>query len=161
MSDGIVIGIDNGISGGLVALGPAGHIIAMRPMPTVKEDGVNRIDVVALNAWLLLVVNIKPDTRIVCERPVGSKSVNAAKSMEASFNSVRAVALLLGLRFTGIVARKWQKAMLAPGDTKAQALIAANQIWPDETFVLPRCKVPNSGLVDAALIAEHARLHSK
>jgi hypothetical protein len=52
--------------------------------------------------------------------------------------------------------QKWQKVMggayegLPP---KERARAFAVQKWTEVPFILPRCKVPNDGIVDAALIA--------
>lgn len=40
-------------------------------------------------------------------------------------------------------------------DTKATSLRAAQAIFPGESFILPRCRKPHDGVVDAALIAYH------
>lgn len=41
-------------------------------------------------------------------------------------------------------------------DTKATSLNAALDLYPNVSFVMPRCKKPHDGLVDAALIAHCA-----
>lgn len=38
-------------------------------------------------------------------------------------------------------------------DTKATSLRAAQALFQDETFIMPRCRKPHDGVVDAALIA--------
>jgi len=38
-------------------------------------------------------------------------------------------------------------------------LLKARQLWPDETWLAsPRCTKPHDGMIDAALIAEYARI---
>jgi len=155
----MIIGIDNGISGGLVAIGPLGHIIAKSTMPTVNE-GINRIDVVMLKHWIHS-LNPNSETVVICESPVGSKSVKAAKSMEASFNSVRAVCLLSGLQFKPVNAGSWQRVIIGKfpaGQSKVYAEKCALVIWPDEDWrASERCKINHSGMIDAGLIAEYWR----
>lgn len=43
-------------------------------------------------------------------------------------------------------------------DTKAISLLAAKSIFPSERFILPRCRVPNDGIVDAALMAHYGEV---
>jgi hypothetical protein len=60
--------------------------------------------------------------------------------------------------------QSWQRAMiganLPKGGTKPAAIARAAELWPDESFILPGCRTPNTGLVDAALIAEFIRIHT-
>jgi hypothetical protein len=56
----------------------------------------------------------------------------------------------------------WQRAVLGKvpqGQTKAAAFEKARKIWPDHEWPTkwPRGTVPHDGIIDAALIAHHAR----
>jgi hypothetical protein len=158
------IGIDNGISGGLVAISDHdGSYIDGITMPILKWKKRNEIDVSAVRAWIKNVTGEPYKlASITIEEPGGSKSAKAACSMAGSFHSLRA---LLEIEWPKIWHRitpqSWQKAMLPnckAGDTKPRALALAKELWPDETFLAsPRCKVPHDGLIDAALIAEFSR----
>lgn len=157
----ITVGVDNGISGGLVALGPLSHIIAMLPMPSKKARKGNEIDICEVWRWIAA---LESPTTIVIEEPGGSKSAKAATSMAGSFHSLRAMCELKKLRWHRVTPQAWQKVMLPgckAGETKPRALAAVKALWPDESFLASeRCKVPHEGLVDAALIAEWARRES-
>lgn len=154
------IGIDNGISGGLVALSatPGGGIISKLPMPTQKTRKGNEINIVEVWEWA--VQFHLGNTSIIIEEPGGSQSAQAAASMAASFASLRTLCELKGLRYIRITPQAWQKPMLncGKGETKPAALTLARSLWPAESWLSsPRCKVPDSGLIDAALIAEYGR----
>lgn len=156
----IVVGIDNGISGGVVALGPLSHIISMLVMPSKKARKGNEIDICAVWDWI---ASLESPATVVIEEPGGSKSAKAATSMAGSFHALRAMCELKKLRWHRVTPQAWQRVMLPgckAGDTKPRALAAVKALWPDESFLASeRCKVPHEGLVDAALIAEFARVN--
>lgn len=163
ITDKIIVGADNGISGALCILSPLNQIIDMIPMPTQKTRKGNEIDVRAISAWLDH-HNIRPDDAVaVVEEPGGSKSARAAASMAASFGSLRALFVILGFKFHRVTPQAWQKKMLPgckAGDTKPAALTKAREMWPEESWLATeRCKVPHDGLVDSALISLYARQH--
>lgn len=156
----VIIGIDNGVSGGMAAISSLSHIISMLPMPIQQARKGNEIDVQAVWDWMLTLGERENITCIV-EEPGGSKSARAATSMAGSFHSLRTVCTLKGLRWHRTTPQAWQKVMLPgckAGDTKPRALELSKRLWPDESFLAtPRCKKPHDGLVDAALLAEYAR----
>lgn len=156
-----VVGIDNGLCGGIAILSQHhGAIVAKRVMPTRERNGKREVDVAALRDWLCGSLGGDFLTSVfVVEEPVGSKSLNAAKSMASSFHAVRGMLETKGATWHAIKPRTWQSAMLAnSGDTKADALIYAELRWPDESWLrTPRCTTPHDGMIDAAIIAEHYR----
>lgn len=164
------IGIDNGISGACAYLGPLGSLIDTTAMPVTvvtrkpksskKERKVSEINVNALAQWVRS-LNAKPhDTLVMIEEPCGSKSASAAKSMAGSFHALRALFQLAGYTVERIDPRDWQKSLLKcrAGNTKAAALALAKRLWPMEDWLASkRSRVPDSGIVDAALIAYYAQ----
>ena len=157
----MIIGIDNGISGGLVALSPNSQIIACLPMPSLKARKGNEIDIATVWRWITGLDVQSDKFAVIVEEPGGSKSAKAATSMAGSFHALRSMCVLKDLRWHRITPQLWQKAMLpgcAPGDTKPRALAACRELWPAEPFLASeRCRCAHEGLVDAALIAEYAR----
>jgi hypothetical protein len=159
----VIVGIDNGISGGLVALSEMGPVVSMLPMPVKAAKKGNEIDPVGVWNWLK---ELGPRDKlvVVIEEPGGSKSASAAKSMSGSFHTLRTICELKGLSYHRITPQSWQKALLVEckaGDTKKAALLIAKLRWPDDSFLATkRSKVPHTGLVDAALIAEYWRRKS-
>lgn len=155
----MIVGIDNGISGGLVALSEMGPIVSMLVMPIKEAKKGNEIDPVNVWDWLKE-LGPRESLTVVIEEPGGSKSASAAKSMSGSFHTLRTICELKGLEYHRITPQRWQKEMLlcAAGETKLAALRIAQHRWPDDSFLATkRSKVPHSGLVDAALIAEYWR----
>lgn len=156
----IYIGIDNGLSGGIVAIeGPS--IIKSWTMPTRGKTGGNEVDAEMLasffDQWM------RDEITVVLETPGKfSKGVQAISSMWDSYGAARAILECRGFRHHRIPPQRWQKVMTpncAKGDTKPAALMRARQLWPDMQWTAtPRSTKPHEGLIDAALIAEYARL---
>jgi hypothetical protein len=161
-----VVGIDNGLDGGLVALSEfTGHVIAKRPMPTRQINGKREVDPHAIREWIFS-LNEKPSRLLVAiEEPLKhAKSSQAIRSMGVSFGILSATSELGGARTCRVQVRNWQDSMLGKavpqGKTKEHALKYANKRWPNEDWLAsPRCSVPHDGMVDAAVIAEYARLN--
>ena len=159
-----VVGIDNGVSGGVAILSQHnGSIIATCTMPCKQRNGKNEVDVHALYEWLRQKLNGRlNNATYYVEEPCGSKSLNAALSMAASFHSIRGMLETKGLNWHGVQARTWQKALM--GKTKVAAKktteeALARKLWPDEQWVTlrPKGKKLSDGVIDAALIAEYGR----
>lgn len=162
----IYAGIDNGISGALVAIDSDSRIIRMTGMPVGSNTRGARVDSAAVSDWLSALqrdTGIKPT--VLLEVPGKfSKGILAVASMWDCFGAIRSILETQKYRHKLTPPLEWQKKMLpgcAPGDTKPAALIRARQLWPDEKWLLSsRCRTPDGGLIDAALIAEYGRLSS-
>jgi len=160
----VIIGVDNGISGALVAISAHnGALIASTEMPIQKARKGNEINTLEVEFWLRCVSGgLDKIHCAILEEPGGSKSAKAAMSMAGSFHSLRTILTNLKIRWHRITPQKWQKEMLPgckSGDTKPRALELAKRLWPDETFLATeRSKVPHDGIVDAAILSEYARI---
>jgi len=158
----VYIGIDNGLTGGLVALSDhPGPPIETMVMPTLGKFKGNEVN--SLIVWEFLAGYNLEEITVILETPGKySPGVLALCSMWDSYGAIRGVLESRGIRHHRITPQAWQKVMLpgcAKGDTKPAALAKARQLWPNETWLAsPRCKVANSGLIDAALIAEYGRI---
>lgn len=160
MTTPIYIGIDNGLSGGIVAI-QNHQIIKAATMPTRGKTGGNEVDAEILasffDGWM------RDEMTVVLETPGKfAKGVQAISSMWDSYGATRGVIECRGIRHHRIPPQRWQKVMLpncAKGDTKPAALMRARQLWPTMDWrATPRSAKPHDGLIDAALIAEYARI---
>jgi hypothetical protein len=154
----MIAGIDNGVSGAVTIINDHGALVAWTPMPVRMLHGKRAVDVLALWAWLTEATGDKVrECLYIIERPVGSKSANAAKSMQDSFARVWTLLEVRGCMVEAVIAVKWQKRMFIrfdEGSTKDKAVRCAGKIWPDEQWLrTSRCSVAHDGAVDAALIA--------
>jgi crossover junction endodeoxyribonuclease RuvC len=160
----LIIGIDGGLTGALVALNAAtGAIEELLVMPTAKKAKGNEVDAEAIHIWLkeLYIFN---EVEAVLEIPgKHSPGVMALCSMWDTYGVIRGLLATIPIRHHRIGPQVWQKKMLvgcAKGDTKPAALLRARQLWPKEKWLeTPKCSKPSQGLIDAALIAEYGRTH--
>jgi hypothetical protein len=161
----IYIGIDNGLTGGLVALSDyPGPPIQSWPMPIKAKGKGNEVDSLAL--WNMVskygMTSFAFGITVIIETP-GKHSPGALAlcSMWDSFGAIRGVLESRGVRHHRVDPQVWQKAMLGKvekGQTKPAAFARARQLWPDEDWLAtPRSTKPHEGLIDAALIAEYGR----
>lgn len=169
----MIIGIDNGLNGGIAVLRPTGEIIATYVMPRgtgPRGKGV-AASVVDARAFSAIIGEYPEAIDIAIERPAGAQDVNAVQSMADSFATCRTVILCRARKLHALTAYEWQRSFwpapprakkgepkLPKFDTKYAAAVAARKIWPDRVFLAgDRCTKTHDGLVDACLIAEHLR----
>jgi hypothetical protein len=153
------IGIDNGVSGALALLTSEGAIETLA-MPLQKTRKGNEIDVVEVWRKMKIWTFEYHDVTVVIEEPGGSTSAKAATSMAGAFHSIRAIMMILGLPLIRITPPQWQKPFLKckTGDTKPVALQMAKSLYPSlDLRASDKCRVPDSGIVDALLIATWAK----
>ena len=160
----LYIGIDNGLSGALVALSDhPGPPIAQIMMPTRGKTKGNEVDALGIYNWLQSLECRFDQMTVILETPgKNSPGVMSLCSMWDSYGCIRSILELKSMRHHRITPQAWQKKMIpgcATGDTKPAALVKARQLWPEETWMrTPRCKTPDNNLIDAALIAEYGRI---
>lgn len=163
----IVIGIDNGLSGGLVALDQHCSIVDMIRMPVKKCPWRgNIISTEVLYTWLRSFLGIR--FVVLEECPDHANQASTMRSMAFSFGQICTAVELAGLadrlRFvrSGNPMDSWQRITFhgwnatISGETKRFAAREAARVWPSVSFVPHKCRTPDTGLLDAALIARHA-----
>jgi hypothetical protein len=157
----ITIGIDNGLTGGLVAISDhRASIIGMSVMPIKGKAKGNEVD--SEGVFLFLMQWPRKDITVILETPgKHSPGVMALCSMWDSYGAIRSILETRGYRHHRIAPQTWQKAVLGnveKGQTKPAALSRARQLWPDESFLATaKSKKPHEGLIDGALLAEYGR----
>jgi hypothetical protein len=185
----MLIGIDNGVSGGVCVLSDSGQIVDMaalglkcpptRLMPSngqpTHESNPNalrgdlgpstrQIDPHWLVWWIKDVTQDKPCPIVVEECPEHSQSKSSMRSMGISFGLITGAILAklpdypLHTVRSGNPRDSWQKQLgvYEAGRTKERALELANELWPDEKWILTRrARKPHTGVLDAALMAWH------
>lgn len=160
----IYIGIDNGLTGGLVALSDhPGPPIASIIMPTRGKAKGNEVDANAVWDWISTYLDSMESLTVIIETPgKHSPGAQALCSMWDSYGAIRGILESRKIRHHRITPQAWQKTMLvgcSKGDTKPAALAMARRLWPAETWLAsPQCSTPHTGLIDAALIAEYGRI---
>ena len=158
----MIVGIDNGCDGGVVYLNK--NEVRYMTMTKVKDRYIskaktgNRICSIALYGFLSC---LPKGTKVLIERPVGSKDLNAAKSMSDSFATIRTVCEVLNMEWVQVSASDWQKKLWKKGDPKEEAAKVFTKRFPKQvdnfkiTSLGNKSKNLHDGLVDAILIADY------
>lgn len=156
----MIVGIDNGLDGGLCAIsGRDGKIIDKTAMPTLNRSKKREVDTLRVKFWIEKLddfTNARPTLAI--EEPLAhAKSSQAVRSMALSFGKLVGMAETGEYETSRVSVHKWQKAMLGnrpKGQTKIRALEVATALAPDENWLKnKRCRTPHDGMIDAYLIA--------
>jgi len=159
-----IIGVDNGISGGLCAISSHnGAVIEAIAMPTEEASGKTEVYVRGLLGWL---DHFSPlNTLIAIEEPLRhAKSSQAMRSMSISFGKILGLCETIRYPVCRVQVKEWQDVelgkRLAKGQTKVKALAVANNLWPEEDWLATsRSRIPHDGMIDAALIAHYYLNH--
>lgn len=158
----IYCGIDPGVKGALVALGPDGSQVL--PMPT-RRDG-KEVDGVAVAAWLLA----HDVERVVIEKVGARNMFNASgKAIRKAGNEFRfatgygvlqGVIQSLALPHRRVPPMTWKGRVLRGLGTDKQAAITyVQQALPQVDLMPGRCRTPQDGVADAACLAVYGRDH--
>lgn len=154
----IIVGVDNGLDGGLAAISiHSGELIDRIKMPTKKVGNKREVDAYSVYRWLS---DLHSPYILAIEEPLAhAKSSQAVRSMALSFGKLVGMAESRLQKLIRVPVREWQKAMLGKvprGETKAFALAKAMKLCPDENWLASeRAKRPHDGIIDAYLIARH------
>jgi len=158
----IIIGIDNGISGALVALSAySGMVLESILMPTRITGSSRECDAIAVCEWIEK-FQYSDEVAVALETPGKySPGTLALCSMWDCYGVLRGILESCNIRHIRVDPQIWQKEMLGKvpkGETKPFARAKAKELWVTETWLAtPRSKKAHEGLVDAALIAEFYR----
>lgn len=161
------IGIDPGLSGGIVCLDAKGNIRKMDVMPVIKVGTKNKVDAKGVTMWIKACFT-EEEVRMVAieeQRPMHKQGVTSTFSTGRSYGILEGIASALELPFQLVRAVDWQREMfrgLPKGKTKDLSKRVAQQLYPKETFLKSkRCTKVHDGLTDAVLIAEYIRRLTK
>jgi hypothetical protein len=156
----LIVGIDNGLDGGLVAIAQFdGSLIDRIAMPCRQQSKKREIDICKIHKWLS---DLNTPFVLAIEEPLAhAKSSQAVRSMAISFGKLLGMAECKNYEVARVSVHKWQREMLGfipKGKTKQVALETAQNLEPSENWLKnKRCRVPHDGLVDAFLIAHYYR----
>lgn len=157
----MIIGVDNGLNGGLVAISKeTGAVIEKTVMPTLHRCKKREVNTRAVYEW---VMSLESEFIFAVEEPLRhAKSSQAVRSMGISFGKLLGLAESRQWDYRCVQVRNWQRSMLdhlVPyKDTKEAALIKATMLAPEECWQKSkRASKPHDGMIDAFLIAHYIR----
>lgn len=151
-----VLGCDPGLSGGLALLSEDGLLLEPMPILPGEKRQLDDLRIVGL-------IGVWAPRHAVLEYPHARQGIGvvASISLGASYGVLRGILAALAIPYTEVRPQAWQKAVIGPfpkGESKVAAMRRCQQLWPGMDFGrTPACKTMDSGLCDAALLAEHGR----
>ena len=168
----MIVGIDNGLDGAAVAIGPLGHVIGDFVMPTFKihkttkagkKRTLREIDALKLAVMLDNLILDRDSANVIFEEcPEHSKNKAAMRGMGINAGKILGVLEARRLKVHRITSKDWHPVILgkfSKGESKPVARAKVREIWPDEIWRNKKTDF-HSGLVDAALIAEYGRIQN-
>ena len=176
----MILGIDNGLDGGIVALSPMEGVqpIAKVVLPTLKVHYQARynakgkmtakaktrreIDPRALCVILNGLNSTPENTEVYFEEcPEHADRAATMRSMAMSAGKIISILEAKGYEVNRIMSYDWHPVILGKipkGQSKTMARAKAAELWPDENWLATdRSTTTHDGLIDAALIAEFGR----
>lgn len=161
MKEQTIIGIDNGLSGGLCAINNKNEILGIAKMPCKPYGYKNEIDPVKVLEW----VQQFPNPVVAIEEPLHfAPTLASMRSMALSFGKVVGSCNVKQVPCIRVQVKDWQDKVLGKGLrkglTKIVALRIATARWPKQKWSIGSAKVPHDGIIDAALIATYANENS-
>lgn len=182
----MIIGIDNGLDGGIVALSPLATLppIAKFIMPTMgvwhpnvtkttrdkvtgkitktKGKYIREIDTRALITYIDSIGGNRDQTTVYFEQcPMHADRASIMRSMAMSSGKIIAILEAKAFKTVRIMSHDWHPKVLGKfpqGKAKATAFAKAQELWPDENWLPSSAhSTPHDGMIDAALIAEYGR----
>ena len=146
------VGIDPGKRGGLVHLDIGGAVGGARVMP-LRLDGTP--DTESIEAWLRWRAPRRIYLELVHAHPNDGK--RHLWTFAAHMGALKDAIARTKIPMVEVDPQRWQNVMLLGlprgNRTKDSARVRCAELWPSESFVPARGRVPHDGLCDAALIA--------
>ena len=151
----IVIGVDNGLKGGIAYIYE--NCVETRPMPIAGKayDEVN------------LVGYFRPFSKchayIEVAQAMPKQGVASVFKYGTNYGLIRGICAAYHVPYTLVRPKEWQKVMLAglpvaKIGTKAASIQRAQQLFPDVSLLRTKaCRTKSDGMADALLIAEYGR----
>jgi crossover junction endodeoxyribonuclease RuvC len=151
----IMLGIDCGLSGALVALHKQ-EPIEWLVMPTYTVGSHKRVNCAAVSAWICNLQHIEPDNIHAYVELVGAMPKQGVTSMFSfghASGSIMGILAALEISHTLVTPQSWKRKAGLLGQDKDAARSKAIQIWPYWRELDKKGK--GQALADAALIARH------
>lgn len=148
----LVLGVDPGMTGGVVMVGGDGALHARCRMPVIQMAGKKHVDARKLVEWLDLLGNV-PD-RVVVEQVASMPKQGVASTFTfgAAYGAVLAVTMSFypQVAVTLVRPNEWKKGMQLLKQPKQASLDACRMRFGDDPYWEVKA---NEGVAEAALIA--------
>lgn len=159
----IGLGIDPGLSGGVVAV-QGGEVVLAEPMPVV--GGKRRsLDLRGIRALFTDILATGPTVAVLEHQQAFPRDGRVgAFRCGRGFGSLEAMLVALDVRFVVVRPTVWQRAVCSgvEGDTKTRSILTTQRRLPSLDLTPGRKRKPHDGLADAACLALYAvQLHAE
>jgi len=160
-----IIGIDNGLDGGIVILGDSGLVVEKHITPVIGVSGKGKraYDVPGMTRILRPYTE---NTKVFIERAqaMPGQGVSSMFSIGYGYGLWTGILTALAIPFEVVGPRTWQGQMFAginKTDTKRASAVVASRLSPQTDWrANEKCRVPHDGLTDSYCIAEYGRINS-
>lgn len=152
----MIIGIDPGCSGALVAMHDDGAIFDTLLMPTIKVGTKSRVNGAAIAAW---VAKVRDHRKVPCHAFLEQVGAMPGQGTASMFTFGHAAGLVegvitgAGVPLTLVTPQAWKKKVGLIGQDKDAARSRAIQLYPDLRVL--DLKGKGQAIADAILIARH------
>jgi crossover junction endodeoxyribonuclease RuvC len=160
----LVIGIDNGLDGGIVGIrnnDPSTPLL--RAITPTLGSGKRSYDIAEMAALLRKMVSVDREPKVFLERAqaMPGQGVSSMFSIGYGFGIWQGLLTALLVPFEIVSPQRWQRDMFVGvnrDDTKAASAVVAQRLRPGTDWrANARCRKPHDGLTDAFCIAEYGR----
>lgn len=149
---GLVIGIDPGCSGALVALNINGDHVDHINTPTMKVGGSSRVNGAAVHAWLSGLQTVSHGYLEQVHSMPG-QGVSSTFNFGHAAGVVEGILQGMGIPYTLVTPKAWKKSAGLIGSDKDAARSRAIQLYPGLRAL--DAKIKGQAISDALLIARH------
>lgn len=160
----LIVGIDNGKDGAIVAINSAGVVQLREVTPVIGVTGKGKREFDDREmARILSSITSAYDATVFIERAqaMPGQGVTSMFSVGLGFGIWRGIIAAAGIPMEFVHPKTWQAVMLADenkDNTKAAAEKVAKRLQPNVDWrASARCKIAHDGLTDAFCISEYGR----
>ena len=160
-----ILGIDPGLSGGIVLLSTSGTILFKSPIPVLKLQGKKNKTVIDLPALYEMIKSLKEKTSCCYLEKVSSmpgQGVSSMFSFGHTFGVIEMSLVACQIPYVLVPPQTWCKeihqGLSKDLDAKSRSMLIFKRLYPDvDLRATERCSTPHLGMLDGLLIAEFGR----
>lgn len=153
----LMIGIDPGKTGAVVAIRYTLEVVTVADTPTFRAGKGREYDIPEMAALIVRASLAGKQVQAILERaqPMPKQGVTSTFSFGRGYGIWEGILGALGVRYRTVRPGEWTKKVLngLPGKGKARSIQFARQMFPDLELIPEGCRVPRDGRADAACLA--------
>ena len=152
----LYVGIDNGLSGGIVGINEHQKVAFKYIMPTIKSSGKTEYNVQEIDnifkCHLMDICNVKVVLEKAHTRPV--QGIRSAFTTGFGFGLMQGLLESNKISYEIVSPQEWMKELGINSKDEKGSIKYCQRMFPQEDFrATDRCKIQHDGLTDATCIA--------